>query len=257
MLAGKDVCSSEAKLCDFGLSTNILRRVAEPVSEAVNGDSAKLEKLDLRAYRPASSSSLPAPTAVAARGSMINNSNIIFTRNSRLNQMATDETYCLSGRTGSLLYMAPEVYRQEKYNEKVDVFSLAVIMYELFSHKPVLLGLCSVSPVTQSSLEQFAVKVAAGARLPIPDTLHPKLAALIADMWQEDPLARPSMRQVLSKLEAMEELGVFEPVKVVAAAKEEVPVASELTYSRVESAKEFVDSVGSAQPRCVAGCVVS
>lgn len=28
--------------------------------------------------------------------------------------------------------MSPEVYKQEPYNEKSDVFSLGVVMYELF-----------------------------------------------------------------------------------------------------------------------------
>lgn len=32
-----------------------------------------------------------------------------------------------------LLYCSPEVYRQEPYNEKVDVYSLGVMLYELFT----------------------------------------------------------------------------------------------------------------------------
>jgi len=39
----------------------------------------------------------------------------------------------LTGLTGSLLYMAPEVFRREKYNEKADIFSFAVIAFELLS----------------------------------------------------------------------------------------------------------------------------
>ena len=37
----------------------------------------------------------------------------------------------LSGRTGTLMYMAPEVYLKQPYNDKADVFSFAVIAYEV------------------------------------------------------------------------------------------------------------------------------
>ncbi|GIM13454.1 hypothetical protein Vretimale_16560, partial [Volvox reticuliferus] len=37
----------------------------------------------------------------------------------------------LSGRTGSYMYMAPEMYREEQYNEKVDVFSYGVMVFEV------------------------------------------------------------------------------------------------------------------------------
>lgn len=39
----------------------------------------------------------------------------------------------LTGRTGSFMYMAPEVYKAQQYNEKADVFSFGVVMYEVFS----------------------------------------------------------------------------------------------------------------------------
>ena len=40
----------------------------------------------------------------------------------------------MSGRTGSFMYMAPEMYNNKEYTEKVDVFSFGVCMYELL-HK--------------------------------------------------------------------------------------------------------------------------
>ena len=33
------------------------------------------------------------------------------------------------------MYMAPEVYRKQPYNEKEDIFSFGIIAYELLSHK--------------------------------------------------------------------------------------------------------------------------
>lgn len=43
-----------------------------------------------------------------------------------------------TGRCGSVLYMAPEVARGKPYNEKVDVFSFAILAWEL-------LGRCLLS----------------------------------------------------------------------------------------------------------------
>lgn len=39
----------------------------------------------------------------------------------------------LSGRTGSLMYMAPEVHRSEKYNEKVRSFIHATLKHVILS----------------------------------------------------------------------------------------------------------------------------
>ena len=36
-----------------------------------------------------------------------------------------------AGCTGSRLYMSPEVYQGLPYNEKVDVFSFAIVLYEV------------------------------------------------------------------------------------------------------------------------------
>eukprot|EP00798_Chlamydomonas_sp_ICE-L_P006021 gene6021-5329_t len=41
------------------------------------------------------------------------------------------ESYKLTGETGSYRYMAPEVFRHEQYNNKVDVYSFAMIYYQL------------------------------------------------------------------------------------------------------------------------------
>jgi serine/threonine protein kinase len=37
----------------------------------------------------------------------------------------------LTGGTGSFVYMAPEVFLRLPYNEKADVYSFAMVMYEL------------------------------------------------------------------------------------------------------------------------------
>ena len=41
------------------------------------------------------------------------------------------ESYDMTGNTGSLRYMAPEVVLNKPYTEKVDVFSFAVVMWTI------------------------------------------------------------------------------------------------------------------------------
>jgi len=43
------------------------------------------------------------------------------------------DTYQMSGKTGSLRYMAPEVAQEKPYNETVDVYSLAILAWQIFS----------------------------------------------------------------------------------------------------------------------------
>lgn len=47
-------------------------------------------------------------------------------------QALANDTYQMSGKTGSLRYMAPEVAREVPYNETVDVYSLAIMAWQIF-----------------------------------------------------------------------------------------------------------------------------
>lgn len=47
--------------------------------------------------------------------------------------MPEDETFKMSGETGTVRYMAPEVYRGEIYNLKADVYSLGLVIYYIYT----------------------------------------------------------------------------------------------------------------------------
>ncbi|KAF8378721.1 hypothetical protein HHK36_030070 [Tetracentron sinense] len=48
------------------------------------------------------------------------------------------DVYKMTGETGSYRYMAPEVFKHRKYDKKVDVFSFAMILYEMLEGEPPL-----------------------------------------------------------------------------------------------------------------------
>eukprot|EP00798_Chlamydomonas_sp_ICE-L_P027314 gene27314-4619_t len=116
----------------------------------------------------------------------------------------------LSGKTGSLMYMSPEMYRNEnKYTEKVDVFSFGVCMYELL-HKYCMAYAIIGQESAGEEIERYAQNVSEGYRPPIHKQLPGDLKLLIADCWAQDPKERPAMIQVAERLKAIRDEGLLE-----------------------------------------------
>ena len=116
-------------------------------------------------------------------------------------------SYALTGRTGAFCYMAPEVLMGQPYSESVDVFSLGVIMHELFARRLLCAALMNTTEWDES--EGHARRVAAGFRPAIPAELPQELRALIDACWHGVPDLRPSAREVVRRLAAIEATGAL------------------------------------------------
>lgn len=133
---------------------------------------------------------------------------VILLCNPQEEKLASAEAqYNLSCRTGSLLYMAPEVIRCEQYNEKVDVFSFASVLYELLQGAT-MMTFISPTPSSQD-IDSYMMAVASGFRPTIPDMWPAEIKGLIADCWEDAPLARPTMSEVVERLQIMYADGMF------------------------------------------------
>jgi len=116
----------------------------------------------------------------------------------------SDDVYQLTGNTGSLMYMAPEVYAapgersKHKYNEKVDIYSLAMVMYEVFKRQPRDLALTD-----HSETETQAAYAAKGDRPRIPKSWPTPLSDLIQQCWAQEPAQRPPAADIASRLSGM------------------------------------------------------
>ncbi|WIA16106.1 hypothetical protein OEZ85_012827 [Tetradesmus obliquus] len=184
----------EAKLADFGLSRRVevkqqalaVRRAASataPRPAQLSGTECEMDAMwSRKAQQGSFIGGAPPKSKVLLQGP------------------ARDQAFNLTGRTGSLLYMAPEVFREQPYSEKADVFSFGVMMYEVM-HRYIMLSAVSVNG-TYEELEQYAARVAAGYRPPLHDTMPTSITSVIEDCWSADPLSRPAMEAVVSRLEA-------------------------------------------------------
>ena len=99
----------------------------------------------------------------------------------------------MTGETGSYRFMAPEVFRHEQYSEKVDVYSFALILYNMLSgHAP--------------WPDKGGVVAVAGAAL---RGSRPEILATGTRRWSLDPVvlgrarrSAPSFTAILDQLHA-------------------------------------------------------
>ena len=107
----------------------------------------------------------------------------------------------VTGVAGSYGYMAPEVFNDLPYNEKVDVFSFGVMLYNLCYR---VIPALQINPRTGETedMTAYAQRVSTGWRQPLDDTRVPApVNEIIALCWSQESKDRPSMSDVVVKLE--------------------------------------------------------
>ncbi|KAH3742599.1 protein serine/threonine kinase [Pelomyxa schiedti] len=112
-----------------------------------------------------------------------------------INVMESKNRYTLG--VGTVLYQAPELIENQMYSPSCDIFSYAVLLYELYIEK---------EPYPNTEFKSFfAVTqfILTGQRRPIPETCPSDLASLIADCWAQDPLQRPTFQEVETRMQTV------------------------------------------------------
>lgn len=103
----------------------------------------------------------------------------------------------MTAETGTYRWMAPEVIAHQHYDEKADVFSYGVMVWELVSGGEV--------PYPGYTPLQAAVGVVQrGLRPTISPSVHPVIAQVMQYCWNVDPTARPSMEQIMALLRSVD-----------------------------------------------------
>jgi hypothetical protein len=91
--------------------------------------------------------------------------------------------------------MAPEIIRQEAYSEKADVFSFAIIMWELVTRRDPYPGRTGLALAYSVANE--------GLRPRIPGYCPREYARLIVRCWDPDQHNRPAFADILDELQTM------------------------------------------------------
>ncbi|KAF5444587.1 hypothetical protein F2P56_033711 [Juglans regia] len=98
----------------------------------------------------------------------------------------------MTAETGTYRWMAPEVINHQPYNQKADVFSFAIVLWELVTAK---VPYDSMTPL------QAALGVRQGLRPDLPKNAHPNLLELMQRCWEAVPDNRPSFSEITAELE--------------------------------------------------------
>ncbi|KAG5068145.1 hypothetical protein JHK85_000522 [Glycine max] len=107
------------------------------------------------------------------------------------------DVYKMTGETGSYRYMAPEVFKHRRYDKKVDVFSFAMILYEMLEGEP---------PFSNYEPYDGAKYVAEGHRPSFRGKGYiPELRELTEQCWDADMKQRPSFIEIIKQLEKIKE----------------------------------------------------
>jgi serine/threonine protein kinase len=105
------------------------------------------------------------------------------------------EVYEMTGMTGSLRYMAPEVALSKPYSEKVDVYSFGIILWQLLTGKAPF-ARCNRGDIMDSVVKRHY-------RPPLCYDWPQALRSLIEDCWSPIPERRPSFSIIIAYLDKL------------------------------------------------------
>jgi serine/threonine protein kinase len=108
---------------------------------------------------------------------------------------SSTQAYEMTGNTGTLVHMAPEVALRKPYTEKVDIYSIGVILWQLTSGEVLF-------PDMKRD-EYMARVVNQGMRPLIKDDLPEGVSRLIQRCWDTNPAFRPSSEELLRMVDML------------------------------------------------------
>ncbi|GJW56557.1 serine/threonine-protein kinase HT1, partial [Tanacetum coccineum] len=102
----------------------------------------------------------------------------------------------MTGKTGTLTYMAPEVIDGKPYDRKCDVYSFAICLWEIY---------CCAMPYEDHDFAKLSSAVVhKNLRPSIPKCCPSSFANIMKKCWNVNPEKRPQMVDVVKMLEEID-----------------------------------------------------
>lgn len=108
-----------------------------------------------------------------------------------------DSEGVMTAETGTYRWMAPEIIEHKAYDQKADVYSFGIVLWELLTGR--------VPYADRTPLQAAVGVVQNGLRPDIPPSTPAGLADIMRLCWQREPSVRPSFETLKRKFEEMYE----------------------------------------------------
>jgi NIMA (never in mitosis gene a)-related kinase len=91
-------------------------------------------------------------------------------------------------QTGTPYYCPPEIWADKAYDNKCDIWSMGIVLYELCAGKP---------PFDGANMQLLYKNIASGKYKAIPSTYSKEMSNLITKMLKKNPNERPNAQNIL------------------------------------------------------------
>lgn len=125
---------------------------------------------------------------------LVDNSGTLKVTDFGTSRMCENQKKNMTLNVGTCAWMAPEVMVSTKYSAKADIFSLGMVLYEIFAQK------LPYADVEQHMISRLIEK---GTKPAIPKSVPKAAVKLIKECWSEKPAKRPACSRILASLEGM------------------------------------------------------
>ncbi|ESL11850.1 protein kinase [Trypanosoma rangeli SC58] len=132
-------------------------------------------------------------------------------------------TFC-----GTPYYLAPEIWNNQRYSKKADVWSLGILLYEIVTLK---------RPFTATSMKGLMAKVLSGEYAPIPEKFSIQLRELVRVILAIDANERPGIRELFQIAYVKEGLKVFRQT-----VKKNTRIAEDVKEALISHVSEILSS---------------
>jgi len=111
-----------------------------------------------------------------------------------LSTIKTQNDYTMTS-VGTPVYMAPEVISKSRYSESADIYSLGIVLYEIFT------GITAYSDKSEKNIMNLMIDIATnGLRPTMPVDVNPAIKQMIDECLDKNPETRPTAAELELRL---------------------------------------------------------